>query len=94
MAILRSVETGLSTARCANTGISMLVDPYGRVEKRTPLFQERILTGEIAAGIGPTLSLEWGDWLTSLCLGLTAILVAVAWFRPIQRLDEALRPEG
>jgi apolipoprotein N-acyltransferase len=93
MAILRSVETGLSTARCANTGISMLVDPYGRVGAKTALFQETILAGEVAAGIGPTLFLEWGDWLASLCVGLAAILIVLAWFRPIQRLDEALQPK-
>ena len=87
MAVLRSVELGLSTARCANTGISMLIDPYGRVVQRTPLFQEALLSGEVWAGVGPTLFLQWGNWLTSLCLGLTIILVAVAWFRPFQRLD-------
>jgi apolipoprotein N-acyltransferase len=94
MAILRSVELGLSTTRCANTGISMLVDPYGRVTKRTPLFQETILVGDVLAGIRPTLFLQWGDWLTSLCLGLTLTLVAVAWFRPFQRLGASLTPEA
>jgi len=90
MAILRSVETGLSTARCANTGISMFVDPYGRVQKRTPLFQEAILDGDVAQGIAPTLFLAWGDWLVALCVGITVVAVVVGWFRPIQRLDEAL----
>ena len=92
MAILRSVETGLSTARCANTGISMLIDPYGRVTQRTSLFVEALAAGDVVAGIGPTRFLEWGDWVTSLCLGLTLILIAVGWFRPIQRLDEAHHP--
>ncbi len=90
MAILRSVETGLSTARCANTGVSMLIDPYGRVLRSTPLFEEALLAGNVAAGIGATLFLEWGDWVTALCLGLTVVLIGVAWFRPIQRLDAAL----
>jgi apolipoprotein N-acyltransferase len=94
MAILRSVELGLSTARCANTGISMLIDPYGRVVQRTPLFREALLSGEVWAGAGPTLFLQWGDWLTSLCLGLTLILVAIAWFRPFQHLGTALTSVG
>jgi len=87
MAILRSVELGLSTARCANTGISMLIDPYGRVTDRTGLFEEALLAGDLAAGVGPTRFMRWGDWLTPLCLGLTLILIAVAWFRPLQRMD-------
>jgi apolipoprotein N-acyltransferase len=94
MAIFRSVELGLSTARCANTGVSMLIDPYGRVVERTPLFQEALLTGDVWVGTGPTLFLQWGDWLTSLCLGLTLILVAISWFRPFQRLGAALTSEG
>lgn len=83
LAILRSVELGMGIARDANTGISMLVDPYGRVTARTPLFAEAILTGEVAAGIGPTLYGEWGDWITAISIALVAVLVAVAWFRPI-----------
>jgi len=87
MAILRSVELGRSTARCANTGISMLIDPYGRIEQKTPLFERVLLTGSVDAPLDPTLFLEWGDWVTVLSLGIVAALIAIAWFRPIQRLE-------
>jgi len=83
LAILRSVELGLSIARSANTGVSMLIDPYGRVEVRTPLFTEAIVTGDVKVGIGPTLFTQWGDWLTALAVALILVLTAVAWFRPI-----------
>lgn len=83
LAILRSVELGLSIARSANTGVSMLIDPYGRVEVRTPLFTEAVVTGEVKVGIGPTLFAQWGDWLTALAVALILTLTAVAWFRPI-----------
>lgn len=83
LAILRSVELGLGIARAANTGVSMLIDPYGRVEARTPLFVEAVLIGDVKTGIGPTLFTQWGDWLTALSIGLMLVLVAVAWFRPI-----------
>jgi len=83
LAVLRTVELGLGMARAANTGVSMLIDPYGRVEARTPLFTEAVLIGEVKAGIGPTLFTEWGDWLTALSVALMLVLVAVAWFRPI-----------
>lgn len=88
LAILRSVELGLGLARCANTGVSMLIDPYGRVEVRTPLFTEVLLAGDVKAGIGPTLFAEWGDWLTALSLALMLVLVAVAWFRPHEASHE------
>lgn len=85
MAILRCVEQGLGMARCANTGISMLIDPVGRVTQRTPLFEEATLVGDVDLGAGSTLFRAWGDWLTALCLGLLIALVALGWYRPLRR---------
>ena len=72
-------------ARCANTGISMLIDPMGRVTARTGLFREAVLAGDVSLGTVPTLFHHWGDWLTALCLGLVMLLLALAWFRPLER---------
>lgn len=94
MAVLRAVELGRSVARCANTGISMLIDPYGRVKSETPLFEPATILGPVDEGLPTTKYLEWGDWVTMLCLALTAILIAVAWFRPIQRLDASIERRG
>ena len=90
----RAVELGRSVARSANTGISMLIDPYGRVKQETPLFEPAVVVGVVDASLEPTRFLEWGDWVTMLCLALSAILVAVAWFRPIQRLDASIDRGG
>ena len=38
MASMRAIEQGRYLARAANTGISGIVDPYGRVLARTTLF--------------------------------------------------------
>ena len=89
MAILRSVELGRSIARCANTGISMFVDPYGRVSQPTPLFERALIDGTVPAPLPRTLWLEWGDWVTLASIGITVILLAIGWFRPIQRLEPA-----
>lgn len=43
MAILRTVENGVPLLRSANTGISMVVDEYGRILKETGLFEEDII---------------------------------------------------
>lgn len=37
MVAMRSVETGLPTARAANTGISAFIDPVGRIRQPTPI---------------------------------------------------------
>ena len=47
MAVFRAVETRSSVARCANTGISMLIDPWGRVTLKSGLFTREALVGSI-----------------------------------------------
>jgi apolipoprotein N-acyltransferase len=72
-------------ARCANTGISMIIDPVGRVKQRSPLFREALLSGEVELGGSPTLYRAWGDWLTGLSLGLVLVLLLLGWYRPLRR---------
>jgi apolipoprotein N-acyltransferase len=55
MAVMRAVEFRVGLARCANTGISMIVDPYGRVRDRTPLFRRCVLVGPMEEGTGGTV---------------------------------------
>jgi len=80
---LRSVELGLSLVRAANTGISMIVDPYGRVVASTGLFEEGILRGEVPAPIEETRYAKWGDWTSGGSVALVMLLLAGAWFRPV-----------
>ena len=85
MAILRCVEQYMGMARCANTGISMIIDPLGRVTQETPLFREALLTGDVALATEPTLFRLWGDWVTGLCIGLVLVLTLLGWYRPLRR---------
>ena len=85
MAILRCVEQELGMGRCANTGISMIIDPVGRVTRRSPLFEEALVAGDVVLGGKPTLFRLWGDWLTGLCLGLVIALTLLGWYRPLRR---------
>ena len=61
MARMRSVETGRYLARAANTGVSAIVDPYGRVVQSTPLFEEAVSVGEVRFLDGTTLYVRIGD---------------------------------
>jgi len=61
MARMRSVETGRYLARAANTGVSAIVDPYGRVVQATPLFEEAVSVGEVRFLDGTTLYVRIGD---------------------------------
>src|SRR5439155_3392224 len=45
-ASMRAIEVGRYLVRSANTGISGIVDPYGRVIAKTAIFQPAVTVGE------------------------------------------------
>jgi len=67
---LRSAETGMWTARAANTGVSALIDARGQVRERTPIFERGLLVGDVPlrdAGRAPTFYVRYGNWLPLGC---------------------------
>lgn len=70
---LRAVENRRSVARAAATGISELIDPYGRTVRSLPMFQQGIVTGELPLRTELTLYTRLGDWPVTL-----AVLVLAA----------------
>jgi apolipoprotein N-acyltransferase len=74
MAVACSAEERKPLLRAANTGISLVTDPFGRILAATGLFERRTLRGEVwTASEGPSLYARWGNWLPRLCL-ILAIL--------------------
>jgi apolipoprotein N-acyltransferase len=45
-ASMRAIENGRYLVRSANTGISGIVDPYGRVLAQTAIYQQAVVVGE------------------------------------------------
>jgi apolipoprotein N-acyltransferase len=90
MNVFRAVENGMALARAANTGISCLIDPTGRIVDRVnregrSVFVEGILTGEIPLSGGPTFYTRYGDWFPQANVALTLLLAAVSPFRKRRR---------
>ncbi len=63
MSIFRAVETRLYLVRAANTGISAIVDPAGKIIKRTELFKKDEIHGNVKLISLPTIYAQYGDWL-------------------------------
>jgi apolipoprotein N-acyltransferase len=67
---VRAIEEGLPLVRAANTGISAVVDPLGRVIKSLPLGTEGVLDSALPQAIAPTPYARAGDAPAGLVVGL------------------------
>jgi apolipoprotein N-acyltransferase len=58
---LRAIEEGLPVVRAANTGISAVIDPLGRIVARLGLGLEGVLDSSLPSAIPPTIYARSGD---------------------------------
>ena len=72
---VRAIEEGLPLVRAANTGISAIVDPLGRIVKSLPLGTEGVIDGPLPRPVAATFYSRTGDSLIGLVLGTVLILV-------------------
>ncbi len=78
--VLRAVEGGRAVVRAANTGISGLIEPSGRIAYRTPLFATVGFALDVPLHREQTIYAHWGDWPLLLCaLALTLAAARKIW---------------
>jgi len=81
MAILRSVENRVTLFRAAYTGISMVVDPVGRVQARLGPFTEGMIYGSAERAAGSTFYTRHGDAVYFAMVLVNLALVSVPFLR-------------
>ena len=85
MAVMRCVEDRVGMARCANTGVSMLIDPYGRITRKTRIFTRGVLTDRLPL-TRPGTPYSRHGYIADLTLILVpAALAALSYF--VSRLE-------
>ncbi|MGH7185695.1 MAG: apolipoprotein N-acyltransferase, partial [Pseudomonadota bacterium] len=92
---LRAVEEGLPMVRVANTGISGIVDPYGRVLAKLELGREGVIDAALPRRLPPTPYARFGDVIAGalLLLALAAVL-ALRWTCATFDRGAAIRANG
>jgi apolipoprotein N-acyltransferase len=94
ISVFRAIENRMAIARCANTGISMFVDPYGRVRKPTRIFVRDMVIDKIPLKKGDgrgwhrkTFYAKHGDWFAQGCLLIAFLSVAVSVIRRSRQVN-------
>ena len=77
-AAMRAIEEGRYLVRSANTGVSGIVDPYGRVLARSGIFEPAVLVGEARFLTTSTFYARHGDILAYASVVVTALLLLLA----------------
>ena len=77
-ASMRAVEEGRYLVRAANTGISGIVDPYGRVVEMTPIYEPAVVVGDARFLRTTTLYARIGDVLAYAAVVVTAAMLLMA----------------
>ena len=78
MASMRAIEQGRYLARVANTGISGIVDPYGRVVAQSSIFEQVGLVNEVRFLTTRTVYSMIGDVIAYVSIAITALALLIA----------------
>jgi len=71
MARLRAIENRRYLLRAANNGITAVIDPYGRILKKTRLYERSVLESGFEFQSVRTFYTRHGDVFSWLCVGVT-----------------------
>ena len=74
-ASLRAIETRRAIARCANTGISAIISPNGKILQSTPWWEQAVIEGQIPLREDITFYVSHGDITGRVCTFLFILLL-------------------
>lgn len=77
---LRAIETRREIARCANTGISCFITPYGEIEQATPYWEQAIISKNIIPNNTKTFFVLFGDLISYSSSTISILLIIWSQF--------------
>lgn len=82
---LRAIETRRWIARSANTGISAIIDPSGKVVSHTSWWQPEVLKGKVGLSDEKTFFVIHGDFIGRLSTLMAALILLATLVRRFSR---------
>jgi apolipoprotein N-acyltransferase len=89
MARMRSVENDRWLLRSTNSGITAVIDPYGRIVASAPRNQRTALQGTFSVIDGTTFYTRHGDWFPFLCAIIALTGVVLRFREPAEIMQPA-----
>ncbi len=84
MAVFRAIENRRSVVRSTNSGMTVIIDPDGRILKSLKPFTQGYLVGDVPIDYSrTTLYTRFGNWFAILALFLSAIMLGFGIIRQI-----------
>ena len=92
---VRAIEEGLPLVRAANTGISAVVDPLGRVINSLPLGSEGVIDSPLPRPISRPVYARVGDVPTAMILAIALLAIIGGRIRPnVKELRNSGTPQN
>jgi apolipoprotein N-acyltransferase len=88
---VRAIETRRSIARCANTGVTCLIDPLGRIRDQAPWWSEETVIGQVRLSKEMSLYVRYPDYFPKACLWLVLGLAMAAIIQKARALVRGSR---
>ena len=84
-ASLRAIETRRAIARCANTGISAIILPSGKITQPTPWWEQAVISGNLPLREDMTFFVTHGDITGRVCNFISLLLLLALVVRFLNR---------
>lgn len=84
-ASLRAIETRRAIARCANTGISAIISPSGKIHQPTPWWEPAVIEGSIPLRNDITFFVSHGDITGRVCTFIFLLMLLALAVQSVTR---------
>jgi len=86
MAPFRAIENRVSVFRCANGGISCIINRFGEIEQKLENPDDVFIIGEVSLNDDKTIYTRYGEWFPTVCLVLMVIFICYEFLGKFKQL--------